>query len=114
MRVLDFWYSCHHPTLNATVVRPTEYLEGATISPAQQSDGVTSQGFAGNVLINSRLVVGEVLEHREGGFSGPVSHQLHLDLLHISLDGVTLLPEGFVLLVRNVVARIVAPPVTFW
>ena len=49
------------------------------------------------MLVNPRLVVGEVLEHREGGLSGSVGHQLHLDLLHISLDGVALLAVSFVL-----------------
>ena len=98
------------------MVGAPQYLEGATVapvvvpgvghqpvwspillSPAQQSDGVASQGFAGNVLVNSRLVVGEILKHREGGLRGTVSHQLPLDLLHIALDGVTLLAVSFIL-----------------
>ena len=42
--------------------------------------------------------MGKVLIHAEGGFHGTVSHQLHLDLLHIFLDGVNLLAVRFVLM----------------
>ena len=148
MSELELGYPSHDPTLDAAVVGAPEYLEGAAVAPvvvpgvghqpvrgplllppAQQTDGVAAQGFAGNVLVNSGLVVGEVLEHSEGGLGGTVSHQLHLDLLHVSLDGVTLLAERFVLEesykyqvlkqskvhlgVRDVIAGVVAPPVTF-
>ena len=50
-----------------------------------------------NVLINSRFVVEEVRIHSEGGYHGTVGHQLQLDLVHVLLDGVSLLAVCFVL-----------------
>ena len=38
-----------------------------------------AQEFPSNVLVNSSLVVEEVLVHREGGLGGTISHQLPLD-----------------------------------
>ena len=64
------------------------------------------------MLIHSGLVVGEVLVDGESGLSGSVLHQLHHDLLNVSLDGIAVLPVDLVLLVGDVVLGVVAPPVT--
>ena len=57
------------------------------LAPAEEPDGVAAEGLAGHVLVHPALVVGEVLEHGEGGLGGPVGHQLHLDLRHVPLEG---------------------------
>ena len=119
------------PALNATVVLTSQYLEGATVTPvivpavrhqpvrcapllppAQQSDSVTSQWLPRHVLINSRLVVGEVLEHGEGSLGRSIGHQLHLDSLDIPPDGVALLTIGLVLLIGDLVLGVVTGSVT--
>ena len=52
-------------------------------------------------LVNARFVVGEVLKDGEGCLDESIGHQLHLDLVHIPLDGVALLTVALVLLVGN-------------
>ena len=81
-------------------------------APAQQSDGVAPQGLAAGVLVHAALVVGEVLEHREGGLRGAVGHKLDLDLLDAVPDGVALLAEALVLVVGHRVLGVVAGAVT--
>ena len=64
------------------------------------------------MLVHPRLVVGEVFVHSEGGLGRPVGHQLHHDLVDVSLDGVALLSVDLVFLVGDVVAGVVSSPVT--
>lgn len=73
---------------------------------------MTSQWLPSHVLIHSRLVVGEVLEHGEGSLSRSIGHQLHLDSLDIPPDGVALLTIGLVLLIGDLVLGVVTGSVT--
>ena len=75
-------------------------------------DGVAAEGRPLDVLVDAAAVVGEVGEDGEGRLDRTVLHQLHLDLLHVGRNGVTLVAVG---LVRSVVlgvaglASLVAP-----
>ena len=55
-------------------------------APSKDPDGVPAQGPPGHVLVHPGLVVGEVLEHREGGLHRAVRHQLQLDLANVPLN----------------------------
>ena len=73
---------------------------------------MAAEGRPLDVLVDAAAVVGEVREYGEGRLNRTVLHQLHLDLLHVGRNGVTLVAVG---LVRSVVlgvaglASLVAP-----
>merc|ERR1719422_2618277 len=79
-------------------------------SPSQDPDGVTTKGLASHMLVNARFVVGEVLKDGEGGLDRSVGDQLHLDLVHVPLDGVALLSVALVLLVGNLELGVLTGP----
>jgi len=73
---------------------------------------MTSQSFPSHMLIDSRLVVDKVFIDSEGSLSWTIGHQLHLYLLDVILDGVALLPVGFVLIIGSVVVRVFTTAMT--
>jgi len=66
------------------------------------------------MLVDARLVIGEILKDSEGCLDWSVVHQLQLDLVHVPLDRVALLSIALVLLIWNLELSILTGPVTFW
>merc|ERR1712025_818164 len=66
------------------------------------------------MLVHAWLVVWKVLKNSECPLCRSISHQLHLDLSLIVLQGVTVAPVGFILVVRYCIIWVLAFPVAFW
>merc|ERR1719153_1971995 len=100
-----FWNTSNNSTFNSTMITSPEDLEGSSITPvivpgvsnqpvrssslhtpAQESDSMPTKRLARHMLINPRLVVGEVFIHSESRLSWTIGHQLHLDLLDVPLN----------------------------
>ena len=57
-------------------------------SPADNLDGVASEGRASGVVVHSGLVSQEIVVDSEGSLNGTVSHDFGLDLGHLRGNGV--------------------------
>lgn len=83
-------------------------LRSVLNTPSENANGMSTQCFSCNVLIDARLVLNEIFVDGEGSFNWSICVNLHLDVVFVALNRIRWLSEMLVSLKIDLVVWIQA------